>query len=91
MSEEQELKVNGEDQAEPVALPAGVKAEITITLFNDGNLQVNGPFPDRMTMEAMMALGLEAIHEQYRQARAPKVHKASFYDRHVLEKLNKGR
>lgn len=78
-----------------------IRCEVNITLFKDGNFQVNGPFEDRILFEGVMALALDAVHDKFKelaflkaqqqaQESSSRIARASYYERKQIEKLKKG-
>lgn len=84
----------GQPNAEAVkAAREAIRCEINITLFKDGNFQMQGPFEDRILFEGVMAMAQDLMRQQWllaAQRNAPRVQPVGV-DPRIMSKLKGGR
>lgn len=72
-----------------------VSARITITLYEDGNAQVDGPFEDRILFKGLIGIALDVERDMYAQKRvqamrqAIELQKMPWWKRKLLQRKQK--
>ncbi len=47
-----------------------IATEVHVTLFKDGNMQMNGPWHDRLLFEGVLGLATDAMRDQFHKMQA---------------------